>query len=141
MGIFDVFKTKVSEAAHKSGELAEDAGEKSKQVLGEAKAKMAERRRGSEPDPQAEEAATMMVSEGAPVATAGEAAPGMGDDGVAGGTGRARGTGSSGGMVGSIKQNTASGVEKAGEFVDDKTGRKYSDQIQSGVKKAKDKLG
>jgi hypothetical protein len=138
MGIFDVFKTKVSEAAHKSGELAEDAGEKSKQVLGEAKAKMAERRRDAEADRAAEEAATTMVSEGAPVSATGEAAPGMGDDGMPGGTGR---TGGSGGMVGSIKQNTASGVEKAGEFVDEKTGRKYSDQIQSGVKKAKDVLG
>ena len=134
MGIFDVFKTKVSEAAHKSGELAEDAGEKSKQVLGDVRAKMAERRNDPAADREAEAEATNMVSEGAPVSSTGEAAPGMGDDGAARG-------GSRGGMVGSIKQNTASGVEKAGEFIDDKTGRKYTDQIQGGVRKAKGALG
>ena len=136
MGIFDVFKTKVSEAAHKSGELAEDAGEKSKQVLGDVKAKMAERRTDPDADRRAEAEATDMVSEGAPVSSTGEAAPGMGDDGAAPGQGKGRG-----GMVGSIKQNTASGVEKAGEFIDDKTGRKYTDQIQGGVRKAKGALG
>lgn len=136
MGIFDVFKTKVSEAAHKSGELAGDAEEKSRQVVGDMKAKMAERRRDDGADRDADEAGAKMVSEGGPVSSTGEAAPGAGDP-----AGAAGGSGGSGGMVGSIKQNAASGVEKTGDFVDEKTGGKYSDQIQSGVKKAKDALG
>jgi hypothetical protein len=140
MGIFDVFKTKVSEAAHKSGELAGDAEEKSRQVVGDMKARMADRRRDDGADRDADEAGATMVSEGGPVSSTGEAAPGAGDPAGAAGPGT-RNAGGSGGMVGSIKQNAASGVEKAGGFVDERTGGKYSDQIQSGVKKAKDALG
>ena len=138
MGIFDVFKTKVSEAAHKSGELAEDAGEKSKQVLGDVRAKMAEaadrpRRRPPGRGRGPEHGLRGRAGERRPArprrAWATTAAP-------PGRGGKGRGD-----MVGSIRQNTASGVEKAGEFLDDKTGRKYSDQIQGGVRKAKDVLG
>jgi ABC-type transporter Mla subunit MlaD len=32
------------------------------------------------------------------------------------------------------------GLDKAGEFADEKTGGKYSDQIDSGVDQAKDRL-
>ncbi|NUP46521.1 MAG: antitoxin [Catenulispora sp.] len=43
-------------------------------------------------------------------------------------------------MTQSIKDNVAGGVEKAGEMAKNKTGGKYDDKIDSGVRKAKDML-
>lgn len=120
MGIFDVFKTKVSEAADKASDLLD-------------KKKDAPQPQSQPPDAEGE--AANMVSEGAPVSHVGEAAPGAGDDATAEG-----GSGDSGGMTQSIKDNVAGGVEKAGEMAKNKTGGKYDDKIDSGVRKAKDML-
>lgn len=131
MGIFDVFKTKVSEAAEKASDLMD----KKKDT---PQAKDARQAAGTPADPGAEGDASNMVSEGAPVSQVGEAAPGVGDDGAPeGGTGTSDG---SGGMTQSIKDNVAGGVEKAGQMAKGKTGGKYDDKIDSGVKKAKDML-
>jgi hypothetical protein len=132
MGIFDVFKTKVSGPAHKAGDVAGDVTDKdrakdSKQAT--ASPEQAAAKTAATPTADAEEAA-QMVSEGAPVAEAGEAAPGVGDDGAS----------NEDGMTGTIKQNVAGGAEKAGQFVDEKTGGKFSDQVDAGVQKTKDTL-
>ncbi|WP_446664372.1 antitoxin [Flexivirga sp. B27] len=44
-------------------------------------------------------------------------------------------------LAGDNKDKVDEGVEKAGDAVDDKTGGKFSDQIDSGQDAAKDKLG
>ena len=97
MGIFDVFKTKMSGAADKAGGVAGQAWDKAGDVAGQAKDKvsdMMDKKKGEADDPSApargrrpeagpaEDGASTMVSEGAPVAAAGEAAPGVGDDGA-----------------------------------------------------------
>lgn len=133
MGIFDVFKTKVSEAADKAGDVAGQAAKKAGDLAGEAKDKvsdMVDKKKGGGPadDPSAqtpsapagaESEASAMVSEGGPVAQTGEAAPGVGDDGSP----------AADSMTQSIKDNVASGAETAGEKLD------------SGVQQAKDRLG
>ncbi|GAA1953373.1 antitoxin [Catenulispora subtropica] len=114
MGIFDVFKTKVNEAPDKASDLMDKKDEP------------------SEAGTSVEDEASNMVSEGAPVSAVGEAAPGAGDEAAA--------AGGSGGMTQSIKDNVASGVEKAGDMAKSKTGGKYDDKIDSGVRKARDML-
>jgi hypothetical protein len=120
MGIFDIFKTKVGEAADKAGDVAGDLKDKVADMFDGDKDKDA----ADAPEAAAEK----MVSEGAPVADTGEAAPGAGDDG-------------SGGMTGTIKQNVSSGADKAAEMADSATGGKVTDQIQTGADKTKDMLG
>lgn len=44
-------------------------------------------------------------------------------------------------MIGEHGDKAEEGVDKAAEFVDDKTGGKYSDQIDTGAEKAKDMMG
>jgi hypothetical protein len=144
MGIFDVFKTKVNEAAEKAGDVAGQAKEKVSDMMDKKKGDAAHEpyaqaqpptpaqpRAGAEPGMQGE--ASDMVSEGAPVAQAGEAAPGAGDEAALGGSG--------GGMTQSIKDNVAKGADKAGDMAKDRTGNRYDDKIDSGVQQAKDKLG
>lgn len=156
MGIFDVFKTKVSGAADKAGDVAGQAWDKAGDVAGQAKDKvsdMMDKKKGEAADPsappaahapagaeaEAEARASTMVSEGAPVATAGEAAPGVGDDG-------APPQDSAGGMTQSIKGNVAGGAGqagemKAGEMAEGATGNRFEEKIDSRVRQAKDKLG
>ncbi|WP_194926316.1 hypothetical protein [Catenulispora pinisilvae] len=152
MGIFDVFKTKVSEAADKAGDVAGQAAKKASDLAGEAKDKvsdMVDKKKGGGPadDPSAqtpsapagaESEASAMVSEGGPVAQTGEAAPGVGDDGSPAadsmgadsmGADSMGADSAGGGMTQSIKDNVASGAEKAG------------DKLDSGVQQAKDRLG
>ncbi|MBS2535668.1 hypothetical protein KGQ20_23175 [Catenulispora sp. NF23] len=146
MGIFDVFKTKVSEAADKAGDVAGQAAKKAGDFAGEAKDKVSDmvdkkKSGGAADDPSAqapsapagaESEASAMVSEGGPVAQTGEAAPGVGDDGSP--TADPMGADSAdtdtagGGMTQSIKDNAASAAEKTGEKID------------SGVQQAKDRL-
>lgn len=45
-----------------------------------------------------------------------------------------------GDLVGEHGDKVKDGLDKAGEFVDEKTGRKHSDKINDGVDKAKDGL-
>lgn len=137
MGIFDIFKTKVKEGAGKVGDVAGQTWDKAGDVAEQAKDKVSDlrdKKKDAGPEapqsatgaePRTEGQASNMVSEGAPIADEGEAAPGVGDDG---------------GMTQSIKGNVASGVEKAGEMAKGATGNKYDDKIDSGVQKAKDKL-
>jgi hypothetical protein len=129
MGIFDIFKTKVSETSDKVGDVAGDVGDKVGDTLARDEEPPATGQAGGGAVQQAER----MVSEGGPVADTGEAAPGMGDDGAA--------EGADGAMTGTIKQNLSSGVDKAADMADSKTGGKYTDQIQSAADKAKDRLG
>ena len=140
MGIFDVFKTKVSEARDKAGEAAgqakdkvSDMMDKKKEAPGAAGDQVA---RGADANTEGE--ASNMVSEGAPVAQDGEAAPGVGDHVAA--EGESAPGSRSGGMTQSIKDNVSSGVDKAGQMAKDKTGGKYDDKIDSGVRQAKDRL-
>ena len=145
MGIFDVFKTKVNEAAEKAGDVAGQAKEKVSDMMDKKKGDAANdpsaqaqppasapSMAGAEPGMQGE--ASDMVSEGAPVAQAGEAAPGVGDEAPAQGA-------PGGGMTQSIKDNVAKGTDKAGEMAKDRTGNRYDDKIDTGVQQAKDKLG
>lgn len=128
MGIFDVFKTKVSEAADKASDLMD----KKKDAPHAPDTQTGAAAEGAEGE------AANMVSEGAPVSPVGEAAPGAGDDVTPqAGSGNA---GDSGGMTQSIKDNVAGGVDKAGEMAKNKTGGEYDDKIDSGVRKAKDML-
>lgn len=158
MGIFDVFKSKVSEAADKAGDVAGKAWDKAGDVAGEAKDKvsdMMDKKKGDEaggPAAQApaqtaaqppmgaeggvENRAADMVSEGAPVSSAGEAAPGVGDDGAP-----AQDSSGGGGMTQSIKDNVAKGADKAGEMAKGATGNRYDEKIDSAVQQAKDRLG
>lgn len=163
MGIFDVFKSKVSEAADKAGDVAGQAWDKAGDVAGQAKDKvsdMMDKKKGDEADgpaaqapadttqaaqaPQAptnaaggvEGEAADMVSEGAPVAAAGEAAPGVGDDGAP-----AQDSSGGDGMTQSIKDNVAQGADKAGEMTKGATGNRFDEKIDSGVQQAKDRLG
>ncbi|GAA2065773.1 hypothetical protein GCM10009839_91800 [Catenulispora yoronensis] len=137
MGIFDVFKTKVSEAADKAGDVAGQAKNKVSDMMDKKKDETEAGPAGSvsapEAEADAEDGATNMVSEGAPVSHDGEAAPGAGDDGRSDAK-------SGGGMTQSIKDNVASGVEKAGAMAKGKSGGKYDDKIETGVQKAKDML-
>lgn len=139
MGIFDVFKTKVSEAAGKAGEVAEQAKDKVSDMVDKKKGGSPAPGDPAAPRPDAalgaEDGPSNMVAEGAPVADAGEAAPGEGDDPADTASG-----GSRGGMTQSIKGNVASGVDKAAEKAKGATGDKYDDKIDSGVQQAKDKL-
>ena len=134
MGIFDIFKTKVSEAAEKVGDVAEQAKDKVSEMMDKSKG-------GTAPEETATEQgeAANMVSEGAPVSEVGEAAPGVGDDGTE--APAASESGGSGGMTQTIKGNVASGVEKAGEMAKHATGGKFDEKIDTGVQKAKDMLG
>lgn len=145
MGIFDVFKTKVGEAAEKAGDVAGKTWDKAGGMAGQAKDKVSDmmdkKKDGaadapSAPAPTASESpaqaraataerASDMVSEGAPVSAMGEAAPGVGDDG----------------MTQSIKDNVSQGADKAGEMAEDSAGNRYDDKIDSGARQAKDKLG
>ena len=148
MGIFDVFKTKVGEAADKAGDVAGQAWDKAGDVAGQAKDKVSDmmdkKDEGDGPAAQSSAAqtpagapvgaegglegeASTMVSEGSPVAAAGEAAPGVGDDG--------------GGMTQSIKDNVVKGADKAGEMTKGATGNRHDDKIDFAVQQAKDKLG
>jgi uncharacterized protein YjbJ (UPF0337 family) len=142
MGIFDVFKTKVSEAAGKAGEVAEQAKDRVSDMVDKKKGGSAAPGDSAAPRPDAalgaEDGPSNMVAEGAPVADAGEAAPGEGDDAAKGVTGQSGRSG--GGMTQNIKGNVASGVEKAAEKAKSATGNKYDDKIDSGVQKAKDRL-
>lgn len=45
------------------------------------------------------------------------------------------------GLAGDNKDKIDDGVENAGDAVDDRTGGKFSDQVDSGQDAAKDKLG
>ena len=145
MGIFDVFKTKMSEAAEKAGDVAEQAKDRVSDMMDKKKG-------GAASDPSAraqapagvpatgaevktEDRASNMVSEGAPVATAGEAAPGVGDDGAP-----APGT-TGGGMTQSIRDNVAKGTDTAGGTAGGVTGNRFGEEIDSGVQQGKDKLG
>jgi len=166
MGIFDVFKSKVSEAADKAGDVAGQAWDKAGDVAGQAKDRvsdMMDKKKGDEADGPAAQAqaeatqadpaaqaaqaptnaaggvegeAADMVSEGAPVAATGEAAPGVGDDGAP-----AQDSSGGGGMTQSIKDNVAQGADKAGEMTKDATGNRFDEKIDSGVQQAKDRLG
>ena len=44
-------------------------------------------------------------------------------------------------LAGNNKDKIDEGIDKAGDVVDDKTGDKYSDQVDKGQEFAKDKLG
>ena len=123
MGIFDVFKTKVNEAAEKAGGKAEQAKDQAPT--------------GTVPGAEAstEARASNMVYEGGPVSATGEAAPGIGDD-----DGSAPHKASGGGMTQSIKDNAAKGTEKAGEMAKGATGNRYDEKIDSAVRQAKGKL-
>lgn len=141
MGIFDVFKTKVGEAAEKAGDVAGKTWDKAGEVAGQAKDKVSDLMdkkkdgaagdSGAQAPPEPEspagtaERASDMVSEGAPVSATGEAAPGVGDDG----------------MTQTIKDNVSKGADKAGEMAEGATGNRHDDKIDSGVQQAKDKLG
>jgi hypothetical protein len=83
----------------------------------------------------AAEGASDMVSEGAPVSSVGEAAPGAGDDGAPAGSADA------GGMTQTIKDNVAKGADQADERAEDATGNRFDEKVDSGVQQAKDKLG
>ena len=122
MGIFDVFKTKVNKAAEKTGASDDPAAQAPS--AGPAAT-------GAEAGTDGQ--ASNMVSEGAPVAQTGEAAPGAGD--VA-----APQEASSGGMTQSIKDNAARGADKAGEMAEGATGDRYDEKIDSAVQEAKDRL-
>lgn len=156
MGIFDVFKTKVSEAAGKVGDMLEDKkGAKTPADTHTAQDSAAGMpgtpatdqpgpgASGMAPDPTKDEAqeAAHMVSEGGPVADTGEAAPGIGDDGTAAAPGEARQGSGDGRLTGTIRQNLSSGTDKAADMADSKTGGKYGDEIQKAADKAKDNLG
>ena len=166
MGIFDVFKTKVSEAADKVGDMAGDVKGKVGDMLEEKKgAKAAADTQtaqdsaagmpgtpatdqpgpvasGMAPDPTNDEAqeAAHMVSEGGPVADTGEAAPGIGDDGAATGPG-GEARSEDGQFTGTIRQNLSTGADKASDMADSATGGKYTEKIQNAADKAKDNLG
>ena len=128
MGIFDIFKTKVGQAGEKVGDVAEQAKDKVSDLMD--KNRDEESRNPVADDPFAEAGGAVtdeeadMVSEGAPVMGEAEAP----DE-------------SSAGMTQSIKDNVASGVDKAGEKAKGATGNKHDDKIDDGVRKAKDMLG
>jgi hypothetical protein len=137
MGIFDIFKTKITGAADKAGDVAGDVAGKVGDAVEDLKEKVTDtvHKKDEGPAPTADAAAPVvegehnaeeMVSEGSPVAEA-PAAP--------------EESGQGGGMMGTIKQNVAGGAEKAGSFVDDKTGGKFSDQIDKGVEATKKAMG
>lgn len=44
-------------------------------------------------------------------------------------------------MMGQHGDKAEEGIDKAAEFADEKTGGKYSDQIDTGAEKAKDMMG
>jgi hypothetical protein len=125
MGIFDVFKTKMNEAADKVSDMMDKKKDDADGPSAPAPA---------DPEAATEDEASTMVSEGAPVSATGEAAPGVGDDG-------APAPGESGGMTQSIKDNVAKGADKAGEMAEGATGNRFDEKIDSGVQQAKDKLG
>ena len=145
MGIFDIFKTKMTEAADKTGDSAGDATNKTGDMAGNLKDKATEAFDGmtGKKDAMAGGVADMtdtaetpvmegthnadeMVAEGSPTtADAPATAPAQG----------------SGGMTGTIKDNLASGADKAGEMADSSTGGKFGDQTDTGVGKAKDMPG
>jgi hypothetical protein len=139
MGIFDVFKTKVNEAAEKAGGVAGQTKDKISDLMDKKKGGPANESSAQAPAEAAAstergaEAASDMVSEGAPVAQAGEAAPGVGDDG-------APAAEASGGMTQSIKENVAKGADKTGEMAKGATGNRHDDKIDSAVQQAKDRL-
>ena len=130
MGIFDVFKIKMGEAAEKVGDAAEQARDKVSDMMekrkGDAAHDPAARTRPETPaaDADFEAGASDMVSEGAPVTPDGE---------------QARDS-SGGGMTQTIKDNVAKGAEKAGEMAKGATKNRYDEKIDSAVRKAKDKL-
>jgi hypothetical protein len=45
------------------------------------------------------------------------------------------------GLLGQHSDKAEQGIDKAGETINDKTGDKYSDQVESAQQKAKDMLG
>ena len=145
MGIFDVFKTKVNEAAEKTGDVAGQAEDKVSDMRDKNKGGAANDPSAQAPAQSPAEApasaqapvqgqASDMVSEGAPVAQTGEAAPGAGDE-------AAGQDASGGGMTQSIKDNAAKGADKAAEMAKGATGNRYDEKIDSAARQAKDKLG
>jgi hypothetical protein len=128
MGIFDVFKTKMSRAGEKVDDAAEQAKDKVSDLM--------DRKKDEAPDiPAADDP---MAEVGTPVH---EAADMVSEGAPAAGEAEAPDEGSSGGMTQSIKDNVAKGAEKAGEKAKDATGNKYDDKIDNGVQQAKDRLG
>jgi hypothetical protein len=147
MGIFDIFKTKVNEAAEKAGDVEGRAEEKAPDTMDKKKGGAADdpsAQAPAQPPTSARPAAgagagvqaeaSDMVSEGAPVAQTGEAAPGAGDDVQAQAA-------PDSGMTQSIKDNLARGADKAGEMAEGATGNRFDEKIDSGVQQAEDKLG
>jgi hypothetical protein len=126
MGIFDVFKTKMNEAADKVSDMMDKKKDDADGPSAQAPAN---------PEAATEGEASTMVSEGAPVSSTGEAAPGVGDDGAP-----APGASDSG-MTQSIKDNVAKGADQGGEMAKGATGNRFDEKIDSGVQQAKDKLG
>jgi hypothetical protein len=131
MGIFDVFKTKVNEAAGKAGEVAGHAKDRVTEMMDKKKAAAphdpgAQAPTSTVPGAEAatEDRASNMVYEGGPVASVGEAAPGVGDDGSA----PPPDAPGAGGMTQSIKDNVAQGAD-------------HEDSIDSGVPQGKDTQG
>lgn len=130
MGIFDVLKTKMGEAAEKVGDAAEQAKDKVSDMREKRKDDVAHdpaaRTRAETPaaDARLEAEASDMVSEGAPVTPGGEDARDS----------------SGGGMTQTIKDNVVKGAEKAGEMAKGVTKNRYDEKIDSAVRKTKDKL-
>ncbi|MFL6111257.1 MAG: antitoxin [Catenulispora sp.] len=112
MGIFDVFKTKVSRAGEKVGDAAEQAKGKVSDLMD---------RRSDEPPAVADDP--------------------MAEVGIPADKTAASSEGASGGMTQSINDNVDRGTEKAGETAKGATRNTYDDKIDTGVQKAKDTLG